>query len=628
MIIMDKPQLGNYLKPLASLTGYVLNRDGIIKKAGSKKIEVGKFNLNTKNLISEIDNSENIIIGLPIEGIIITETQFHVINYPILPKPIILSYPLSLFSELEIEGRTFWSQGQIKMKGKKISVITKNNEVISQELKRNVSQYFTDLITYDEFLILQEQEDQRNEKEDKIIRENIFIDEREKFILLKQKEIEEKRILEEERINEERIIKEEEESIEQKIRLEYQNDMNKNPLSITSGAIAYKYRFQKNNSINDVNILDFSKANGSEVTENEVIFTIINQDSHSSTKIHSPKKGYIEFLYRNSEELAFIIFDSIDLRHQCLFTNLTKLTKDEFTDEQRIHFEYIGKPIKEITDLFEEADSFFLDNNFLDQRNKKEFLASNNNIGFLSKNYGLPISNDVLNFSFENINGQDNFIIYYHAKDYKIKEGDSIIFLHNDASKTTFIIKGKPIAHHGDTKCIKIPLYCEDLELFKLKKISKIRVNLNEDSSFIDYDKGTGFQLKSDFQYAFNKMTNDYYEKVLKDVLNYTPVSKESGIYNNNNNNNNKENCFVYLMVDTTNNAYKIGISNKPKYREKTLQSEKPTIELVCHKNYPVRKIAESFEKSLHKAYADKNIRGEWFRLTEEDVKDIIEALS
>jgi hypothetical protein len=81
-------------------------------------------------------------------------------------------------------------------------------------------------------------------------------------------------------------------------------------------------------------------------------------------------------------------------------------------------------------------------------------------------------------------------------------------------------------------------------------------------------------------------------------------------------------------MIDTTNNAYKIGISNKPKYREKTLQSEKPTIELICHKDFPVRKIAEGIEKGLHKAYADKKIRGEWFRLSEEDVKHIIQTLS
>ena len=55
--------------------------------------------------------------------------------------------------------------------------------------------------------------------------------------------------------------------------------------------------------------------------------------------------------------------------------------------------------------------------------------------------------------------------------------------------------------------------------------------------------------------------------------------------------------CYVYLMIDTTNNFYKIGISNNPRYREHTLQSDKPTIELVAAREYPTRliKIAERF---------------------------------
>ena len=88
------------------------------------------------------------------------------------------------------------------------------------------------------------------------------------------------------------------------------------------------------------------------------------------------------------------------------------------------------------------------------------------------------------------------------------------------------------------------------------------------------------------------------------------------------------EACFVYLMVDTTNRFHKIGISNQPQYREHTLQSEKPTIELICAKQYPTRAIAEAIESSLHKTYGSKRIRGEWFALTEQDVADLKKALS
>ena len=45
------------------------------------------------------------------------------------------------------------------------------------------------------------------------------------------------------------------------------------------------------------------------------------------------------------------------------------------------------------------------------------------------------------------------------------------------------------------------------------------------------------------------------------------------------------DSCWVYLMRDIANNSYKIGISNNPRYRERTLQSEKPTIEKLAAKN-------------------------------------------
>ena len=80
-------------------------------------------------------------------------------------------------------------------------------------------------------------------------------------------------------------------------------------------------------------------------------------------------------------------------------------------------------------------------------------------------------------------------------------------------------------------------------------------------------------------------------------------------------------------MVDNTNHFHKIGISNKPEYREKTLQSEKPTIELVCHKLFPTRKISESIEKALHESFKDKRLRGEWFDLSEEDISNIKKTL-
>lgn len=87
------------------------------------------------------------------------------------------------------------------------------------------------------------------------------------------------------------------------------------------------------------------------------------------------------------------------------------------------------------------------------------------------------------------------------------------------------------------------------------------------------------------------------------------------------------EPCFVYLMVDTANGYHKIGISNHPEYREGTLQSEKPTIELLCAKQFPSRTIAKAIESALHKAYEAKHLRGEWFQLEANDIIELLETL-
>jgi hypothetical protein len=103
-----------------------------------------------------------------------------------------------------------------------------------------------------------------------------------------------------------------------------------------------------------------------------------------------------------------------------------------------------------------------------------------------------------------------------------------------------------------------------------------------------------------------------YFEKETQDV-NVTDVKLDP--------------CFVYLMCDSKNGYHKIGISKTPEYRERTLQSEKPTIEMVCAKEYPSRKIAEAIESALHKVYERERIRGEWFNLSKTDVMMIQKTL-
>jgi hypothetical protein len=79
----------------------------------------------------------------------------------------------------------------------------------------------------------------------------------------------------------------------------------------------------------------------------------------------------------------------------------------------------------------------------------------------------------------------------------------------------------------------------------------------------------------------------------------------------------------VYVMIDKKTGLHKIGISIKPRVREKTLQSEKPDIKLLFY--YEAEKTKE---KELHKIFKEKRIRGEWFDLTNKDLGKIREYLS
>lgn len=72
----------------------------------------------------------------------------------------------------------------------------------------------------------------------------------------------------------------------------------------------------------------------------------------------------------------------------------------------------------------------------------------------------------------------------------------------------------------------------------------------------------------------------------------------------------------TYLMRDENTGKTKIGRSINPRKREKTLLSDSPVITLfaVCERNV---------EKELHSKYAAKRVRGEWFDLTQSDIKQI-----
>jgi len=79
-----------------------------------------------------------------------------------------------------------------------------------------------------------------------------------------------------------------------------------------------------------------------------------------------------------------------------------------------------------------------------------------------------------------------------------------------------------------------------------------------------------------------------------------------------------KGDSFVYLMHNKRNNLVKIGKSINPQHREKTLQAEEPEITMVA-----VWKASDKLERYLHKLYKHKRLRGEWFKLTFKELKEI-----
>ena len=73
----------------------------------------------------------------------------------------------------------------------------------------------------------------------------------------------------------------------------------------------------------------------------------------------------------------------------------------------------------------------------------------------------------------------------------------------------------------------------------------------------------------------------------------------------------------TYLMTDSATGFTKIGKANDCVARERTLQSEKPTISIlaVCENDVEVE---------LHRRFKGKRLRGEWFNLTKGEIKEII----
>lgn len=232
-------------------------------------------------------------------------------------------------------------------------------------------------------------------------------------------------------------------------------------------------------------------------------------------------------------------------------------------------------------------------------------------------------------FRFEYVNNKHILNVDFCSKSIQFSKKHSLHLLLEDGTVLRISDFKKPIKYSQNNisylninMTTSTTLSDQDVVILSSRKVTKWQL-INEEGAILEC---MDFPSRIDHLMSFHRTVFlDFFVKYLslyKDIKINTYdeeieefTEKDNGI------------CYVYLMVDTTNNFHKIGISNNPKYREHTLQGEKPTIELLCAKEYPTRVIAEAIESALHKAFASKRIRGEWFKLSTSDIENIKQTL-
>lgn len=235
-----------------------------------------------------------------------------------------------------------------------------------------------------------------------------------------------------------------------------------------------------------------------------------------------------------------------------------------------------------------------------------------------------------LYLNFETVSGKIILLVSFDRKDINLNKKCALHLLLEDNTVITLNAITAPTKFHGSYSILRYQIYQEDFNKLETLDFLKWQIT-NEDGIIIkvgynkcckdnndksDITQRLSYEVFKDFIKDFNKLVR---ENISEE--NVKEASLEDMKVNG------KRSCYVYLMIDTTNNFHKIGISNNPQYREHTLQSDKPTIELLCTKEYPSRAIAEAIESALHKVFASKRIRGEWFNLDASDIEEIKQTL-
>lgn len=154
-------------------------------------------------------------------------------------------------------------------------------------------------------------------------------------------------------------------------------------------------------------------------------------------------------------------------------------------------------------------------------------------------------------------------------------------------------------------------------DFFKLdfKNLSQYFINNFQNITKINLEKISKDKLK----YKLNEFVTNYYLDKYQKTKEYYIELEKIETYNKKIDNKYFKNITktkTYLMKNKLNGLYKIGKSINPKYRERTLQSQEPEIEMV-------KVWEEDIENVLHTKYKKHRKRGEWFKLNKVQVKHI-----
>lgn len=327
-----------------------------------------------------------------------------------------------------------------------------------------------------------------------------------------------------------------------------------------------------------------------------------------------------------------------------------KVEIDSFTKEKIISWVYVAEPIKHFPFVLENVvDNFIglsLLSNDLDRRDVSMGIQSFRKTVSLSN-----VLSPYVGFSYIFIEGRSFIEFSYSIDKVRLRKNDTISILFRNHNIINFKLPNSSYKKkgQGDLYFVKCLLYAEDLETLLDSYALKWKITFFDDSKNpisgdiemeSNKDNETALwhlnprysfwhnqRVSKTIPYLIHSYTQYFCEVLKREVpdfehpkkLSDNAIPKLDGTMSNP--------CYIYLMKDISNNFYKIGIAKKPEYREHTLQSEKPTIELICCKELPDRKIARAFEKALHDVFNQKRKRGEWFILDDKDVAQIVESL-